>query len=119
MQFLMLVCGEPEGTTTAVTEDDREAAPDVEQWWQSANDEGTYVMGERLRPATEAVTVRVRAGQVLRTDGPFAEVNEIVYGFDVLECDSMDEAVRIASGHPMAYAGVIEVRAMWPFDGGE
>ena len=115
MQFLMLVCQEVETSATPVADADREAAPDLEQWWRSAHDAGRYVMGERLRPAGEAVTVRVRAGERLVTEGPFTETSEIIAGFDVLECASMQEAVDIAAGHPMAYGGVIEVRAMWPF----
>jgi hypothetical protein len=115
MQFLMLVCQEVATSPRPVTDADREAAPDLEQWWRSAHDAGRYVMGERLRPPSEAVTVRVRAGERVVTEGPFTETSEIIGGFDVLECASMEEAVEIASGHPMAYAGVIEVRAMWPF----
>jgi hypothetical protein len=115
MQFLMLVCQEVGTSATPVTDADREAAPDLEQWWRSAHEAGRHVMGERLRPAGEAVTVRVRAGELVVTEGPFTETSEIIAGFDVLECASMEEAVDIASGHPMAYGGVIEVRAMWPF----
>lgn len=117
MQYLMLVCRDAADSTTPPTQADREGAPDVEQWWTSANDAGNYVMGERLRPAAEALTVRVRAGELLVTQGPFTEVSELVAGFDVLECDSVEQAVEIASGHPMAHGGVIELRAMWPFEG--
>jgi hypothetical protein len=47
------------------------------------------------------------------TDGPFAETKEAVGGFDLLECDSLEEAVEIAATHPMAEAGTIEVRPLW------
>ncbi len=117
MQYLMLVCRDADDSMTPPTDADRDGAPDVEQWWQAANDAGSYVMGDRLRPAAEAMTVRVRAGELLVTQGPFTEVSELVAGFDVLECDSVQQAVEIASGHPMAHAGVIELRAMWPFEG--
>lgn len=118
MQFLMLVCSEIEGSAVAPTDADRALAPDVEKWWQGTNDAGRYVLGDRLRPSAEAVTVRVRGGEQLVTEGPFTEVSELVCGFDVLECASMAEAVEVAAGHPMAHAGVIEVRAMWPFEEG-
>ncbi|MGA8979057.1 MAG: YciI family protein [Pedococcus sp.] len=117
MRYLMLVCQDAEDSVTPPGEADRDGAPDVSQWWQAANDAGNYVMGDRLRPAAEAMTVRVRSGELLVTQGPFTEASEVVAGFDVLECDSMQQAVQIASGHPMAHAGVIELRAMWPFDG--
>ncbi len=116
MKYLMLVCRDVEDSPTPPSQADRDAAPDVGQWWQAVNDAGRYVMGDRLRPADEAMTVRVRKGEVLVTQGPFTEASEVVAGFDVLECGSMQEAVEIASGHAMAHAGVIEIRAMWPFD---
>ena len=50
------------------------------------------------------------------TDGPFAETHEWIVGFDVLECESLDAAVEIASQHPMAAAGRLELRAFWEGD---
>jgi hypothetical protein len=47
------------------------------------------------------------------TDGPFAETKELIAGFDVLECGSLDEAVEIASRHPVAAFGAIDVREFW------
>ena len=66
---------------------------------------------------TEAKTVRVRGGRRQVSDGPFAESKKVILGFDILECDSIAEAVDIAARHPMARAGRIEVRAFWPFEG--
>lgn len=116
MKYLMLVCRDADDSAMPPTQEDRDAAPDVAQWWQAANDAGKHVMGDRLRPAVEAMTVRVRHGELLVSQGPFTEASELVAGFDVLECDSMQEAVELASGHSMAHAGAIEIRAMWPFD---
>lgn len=116
MKYLMLVCRDAHDSPTPPSEADRENAPDVEKWWQAANDSGNYVTGDPLRPAAEAMTVRVRGGERLVTRGPFTETSELVAGFDVLECESMEQAVEIASGHPMAHGGVIEVRAIWPFE---
>ena len=47
------------------------------------------------------------------TDGPFAETKEVVGGFDILECSSLEEAVEIAAAHPIAQMGTIEVRPFW------
>lgn len=116
MRYLMLVCRDVADSPAPPTQADRDAAPDVAAWWQEVNDSGRYVLGDRLRPAQEAATVRVRGGEVLVTRGPFTELSEVVAGFDVLECGSMEEAVAIASGHAMAYGGAIELRAMWPFE---
>jgi hypothetical protein len=48
------------------------------------------------------------------TDGPFAETKEQIAGFDVLECADLDEAIEVASSHPMARLGILEVRPFWP-----
>jgi hypothetical protein len=47
------------------------------------------------------------------TDGPFAETKEAVGGFDLLECDSLEQAIEIAASHPLAEIGAIEVRPLW------
>jgi hypothetical protein len=60
--------------------------------------------------------VRVRAGKKMVTDGPFAETKEAVGGFDLIEADSLDEAVEIAARHPVAQIGTIEVRPLWGTD---
>jgi hypothetical protein len=54
-----------------------------------------------------------RGGKKIVKDGPFAETKEAVGGFDLLGCDSLDEAVEIAASHPPAKAGTIEVRPLW------
>lgn len=116
MKYLMLVCRDTTGSATPPSAADMDGAPDVTAWWEDANATGSHVLGERLRPAAEALTVRVRGGRRLVTQGPFTEVSELVAGFDVLDCDTLERAVEIAAGHPMAYGGVIELRAMWPFE---
>lgn len=115
MKYLMLVCKES-AESHAPTDADRAAAPDVEQWWNAANDGGHWLTGDPLAPPAEAVTVRVRGGERVVTDGPFTETNELIAGFDVLECESIEQAIDIAAGHPMAYGGLIEIRQMLSFD---
>ena len=63
--------------------------------------------------ATLARSVRVRNGKPMVTDGPFIETKEAVGGFDLIECGSLEEAVEIAAGHPVAQTGTIEVRPLW------
>jgi len=112
MKYLMFVVNDP----TGVTEADREAAPDIATWGADVTARGKWVTGDRLRPVEDATTVRVRSGELLLTDGPFTESKEAIVGFDVLECDDLDEAIEIAAKHPMAYGGSIEVRPFWPLD---
>ena len=111
MQFLMRVLAEEVGADAPAGE----GLP-IDEWGDKHVGSGVNLMGSRLRPATQARTVRQRSGGLLVTDGPFAEAHEVIAGFDVLECGSWDEAIAVAAEHPMAYRGAIELRAFWPFD---
>lgn len=112
MDYLMLVRVAPDATPTA-----DESSP--EDWVERTTADGTRLFGERLQPAEEATTVRVRDGQVLLTDGPFAEVHEQVAGFDLLVVRSRDEALAVAAAHPVAGFGALELRELWPFGSGD
>jgi hypothetical protein len=68
-----------------------------------------------LERPDSARTVRVRNKHAIVTDGPLAETKEQVIGFDVLECADVDEAIEVASRHPMARLCILEVRPFWPF----
>ena len=77
---------------------------------------GVLQGGNQLRPTADATTVRVRDGELLVTDGPFVEGKEYIAGIDVIECADLDEAIEIASKHPMAKYGLVEIRPFWPFE---
>jgi hypothetical protein len=74
---------------------------------------GVRVLGNRLRPVSDATTVTAHAGEVVVADGPFAETKEQIAGFDVLECADLDEAIEVASRHPAARFGTLELRPFW------
>ena len=111
MRYLMFVALDPDGPG----EDDPEV-DDIEEWVAKHDASGARVIGERLRSIEDATTVRRRGGKLLVTDGPFAESREWVVGFDVLECADLDEAIAIASKHPMAASGRLELRPFWEDD---
>jgi hypothetical protein len=69
--------------------------------------------GLRLRPTVTATTVRVRNGDVVIADGPFAETKEQIGGLYVVDCQDLDEAIEVASQIPGAQWGSIEVRPVW------
>jgi len=75
---------------------------------------GKMVHHERLRPAEQASRVRLKAGQMLVTDGPFVECNEVLGGFYVIECDTRDEAIDWAKRIPLRDDRSVEVRPIWP-----
>jgi hypothetical protein len=85
----------------------------AEPWVEEMDRRGTRRDGSRLRPVSDATTVRLRGGEVVLSDGPFAETKEQIAGYDVIECEDLDEAIEVASRHPVAGFGAIEVRPFW------
>jgi len=75
--------------------------------------------GEALQPTATATTVHVKGGakggEVVTTDGPFAETKEVLGGFYLLDCADLDEAVRWAAQIPGAWHGKVEVRPVIDF----
>jgi len=73
--------------------------------------------GNALYPTSTATTVRVKGGKggdVVTTDGPYAETKEVLSGYYVLECADLDEAVTWAAQIPSAWDGAVEVRPILP-----
>jgi hypothetical protein len=111
IRYLMLVCTDP-----AVDPREFSHIEPVDPWVAEVNGRGVRLYGSELEPPSSARTVRVREKHTIVTDGPFAETKEQIAGFDVLECADLDEAIQVASGHPMARLGILEVRPFWPFE---
>lgn len=91
-----------------------EAQDNIEEWIADVSARGAHLHGDRLRPIEDATLVRVRDGEVLVTDGPFTESKEWIAGYDMIQAADLDEAIEIASKHPMARFGRIELRPVWP-----
>ena len=79
--------------------------------------DGSLLESQQLESPTTAKTLRVRNGKSIVTDGPFAETKEVLGGFNLIEADSIEEAVRMAHAFPWAKTGSIEVRAVRDFEG--
>jgi len=105
MQYLLLICGDE---SAAEHRNDGCGG-----WSEEMERRGIIRGGGGLHPPSDATTIRVREGQVLLTDGPFAETKEQIGGYCVIECADLDEAIDIASRHPAATYGTIEVRPMF------
>lgn len=110
VRFLLLICTEKTSSTGVCTS---ASELDPTGWVKEMSARGVRLFGEQLAPAEGATTVRLREAQVLLSDGPFAENNEQICGFDLIECADLDEAIEVASKHPMARFGLIEVRPLW------
>ena len=72
-------------------------------WVEEMDGRGVRLLGRELDLPETAATVRVRDGETLVTDGPFAETKEFMAGFDVLECADLDEAIEVAAKCPVAW----------------
>ncbi|MFI7445919.1 YciI family protein [Nonomuraea sp. NPDC049714] len=110
MKYMMFVCSDTEPDT------DKENEPDIEAWVAENDARGRRLRGAVLAPESAATTVRVREGELILSDGPFAETKEVIVGFDLLECDDLDEAIEVARAHPMARAGRLELRPFADFE---
>jgi hypothetical protein len=78
---------------------------------ESLRKSGVYQACDRLEPTSTATTVRMRNGKTVTTDGPFAETKEQLGGYSIVEAENLDEALAIATRHPLVRAGLsIEVR---------
>ena len=113
MRYVLMICGDE--TAERALSPDEEAAIMAEYgaFTEDAAKRGLLQGGERLRPTTDATTVRVRDGEVLTSDGPFAETKEQIGGYFVVECKDLDEAIELAAKIPAARGGSIEVRPIW------
>jgi hypothetical protein len=109
-RYLMLVVA-GDGDPT----DDREGS-DPEDWVTEMDGRRVRLFGEVLEWPDAATFVRKRDGEVLLSDGPFSESKEWIAGFDLLEVEDLAEAIEVASKHPMARGGSLELRPLWPFD---
>lgn len=107
MQFLLIIAHDANFVPAAGL------VPEIQVWVRQAQDSGLRLHGNPLRPAGEAVTLRVRAGVLEALNGPFSRSREQMCAYELIECPSMEQALALAAAHPMATAATIEVRPVW------
>ena len=110
MQYMLLIYGD-QGTWEARSDAEQSAL--MKEYGQLSRDlqaQDKLRSGEELQPVTTATTVRVRGGDAIVTDGPFADTKEVLGGFYIIDADSLDEAIEWAERIPDARDGTIEVR---------
>jgi hypothetical protein len=111
MEFLMFVVDDPTAEPYVEAEDN------IVEWVAELDERGMDVKGDRLRPASDARTIRIRDGKTIVTTGPFTESREVIAGYGVINAADLAEAIEVSSRHPMARFGRIELRPVWPFTG--
>jgi hypothetical protein len=117
VKYLLVICGNTEYSR------DGRAAPEelavmqreIPGWAEEMSGRGVRLLGRELDLPETAATVRVRGGETLVTDGPFAETKEFIAGFNLLECADLDEAIEVAAKCPVSWFHALEIR---PFAGG-
>jgi hypothetical protein len=113
MRYVLMICTD-ESTEEAMSPEEGAARmAEYAEFGEAAGARGVLQGGERLYPTTDSTTVRVRDGEVLTSDGPFAETKEQIGGFYLVDCKDLDEAIDLASKIPGARHGAIEVRPIW------
>jgi hypothetical protein len=106
MKYMLFICAEGLPTPDELTVLQRECPA----WVEEMDGRGVRLLGRELDLPETATTVRVRDGETLVTDGPFAETKEFMAGFDVLECADLDEAIEVAGKRPSSWFQTIEIR---------
>lgn len=106
MQYIALIHADANGWEE-LGDEERQA---IYQRYMDFSEKEQVVGGAELQDTDSATTVRVRNGDRLVTDGPYAEVKEALGGFFILECNSIDDACQLAAEIPAAERGAVEVR---------
>jgi hypothetical protein len=117
MQYLLTIYTDESGFADATPEDGKRMMEAYEALTAELKQSGAFVGGEGLQPTSTATTVRVRDGEPLLTDGPFAETREQLAGFYLVECADLDEAIGWAGRIPGAALGSVEVRPVIDYEG--
>jgi hypothetical protein len=110
MRYLLSICTDESAMEAASPAESEAMMAEYMAFTEEAAKSGVLQGGERLYPTTDATTVRVRDGEVLTADGPFAETKEQMGGYFVVDCTDLDAAVAVAAKIPGARIGTIEVR---------
>lgn len=112
MKYMLLLAEDPE--LDPIAPPDRSADEEVFDDWveltQALRDAGVLVAGDALHGRDTATTVRVRGGERIVSDGPFAETNEMLIGYYVIDVEDLDTACAWAARMPHVRGGSVEVR---------
>jgi hypothetical protein len=110
MRYALLICDDE---SRSPSNEEMTADPVHDAWLEDLRRRSPRHSGVRLRPIVDATSVRVRAGETLVSDGPFAETKDFVGGVVIIDCADLDDAIAIAAGHPYSQWGGVEIRPIW------
>ena len=113
MKYMLLIHSDESVYPKMSEEDHGQLMAKYGQFTSEIQGAGVLLDSDRLRPTATATTVRVRDGETLTSDGPFAETKEQLGGFYTIDVGNLDEALSWAAKIPSATYGSIEVRPIW------
>jgi hypothetical protein len=116
MQYLLLIYTSEQQDDQRTPEEHEANMGEYFAFTNKVRQAGVMQAGDALHPTTAATTVRVRQGQIISTDGPFAETKEQLGGYYLLNCENLDEAIKWAAKIPGARYGSIEIRPVWEWE---
>lgn len=116
MQYMLLIYGAESAEPAPGTPEFDAMMEGYAAFSKEVTDTGAFIAGNALQPSTTATSVRIRDGESIITDGPFAETKETLGGYYLLECKDLDEAMAYAAKIPSAAYGSVEVRPVMIFD---
>jgi hypothetical protein len=116
MKYLLTIYGDESGWNDLSPEEGQQIMAAYGAFGQAAQDAGVLLGGEGLQSSSTATTVKVRDGETITTDGPFAETREQLGGYYLLDCKDLDEAIGWAARIPGAQQGSIEVRPVMDYE---
>jgi hypothetical protein len=110
MKFMVLIYNDPQLLGALPQREFDETMRGCLEHADELQDQGYLIESQQLEPPATARSIRVRNGKTTTIDGPFSETKEVLGGFNLIEAENMEEAVRIAASFPWAETGCIEVR---------
>jgi len=116
MKFLAIIYNDESQYADATPEDIGAIFAAHGEFGEAAGKAGVFAGGEGLQPVATATTVRVRDGERMLTDGPYAETKEQLGGYYLLDCKDLDDALSWAARIPEAKTGAVEVRPVMDYE---
>jgi hypothetical protein len=116
MKYLLTIYNDESGFAEATPEQIQQVMAAYEAFGREVSEAGAMLGGEGLQPTSTATTVKVRDGETVTSDGPFADTREQLGGYYLLKCRDLDEAIGWAAKIPGAQDGTVEVRPVMDYE---
>jgi hypothetical protein len=114
VRYMLLIHADPDMGDALTPEESAKVAGEYVAFTQELVDSGELLGGDPLQGTDTATTIRLRAGEPVPSDGPFAETKEYLCGYYLVECADLDRAIELAGRVPGMAMGSVEVRPVLP-----